>query len=170
MRKKILVVGVLLLALAPATAAAKCQFACINHRLAEAKGLHLNERLEETEASLASQRQTISALERRVGTLETWNAQIAAQAAETASRLAFFRSCFGEVPISQYGQEAGPLGYVFQFKGPLGIEALTTTALDVTYDPDPVGAWLWVNACNRERISAKSRLRSYSARFIQSGD
>lgn len=146
-------------------AAPHCRLPCLAHKVTDLKflTLELRARLEEAEAKIAKQTAYATWLKERDDYLEARNTQ-------SAARLANFQACFGEVPISRYGEEQGPSGYVFQLQGNDGPLALPTTALDVTYDPDPVGAWIWVNTCNRERVSSASRLRSNTARFIEAWD
>lgn len=148
-----------LLALVPAPVSASCGFGCL-HRQIEAirrqalptRVLRLEERLNADEKRLEAQSAYITSLEAR------------AIAAEVAlAKFAAFQQCFGEVPLSRYGQELGPSGYLFRLEGhePLTI---ATTALDVTYPEDPVGAWVFANACNKERLSLDA------TGFVQSRD
>jgi hypothetical protein len=151
--RRSLVIGTLLLALLPASAVAKCHFACVAHKVT---GLHylaleLRAELGEAEERLDQQATAIEGLRGYVTASEARNVQLATWASG-------FQRCLGEVPISRYGQEQGPSGYVFQLQGTDGPFTLPTTALDVTYDPDPVGAWIWANTCNRERITPQSAL------------
>lgn len=151
--KRAVAIAAVLAALLPASAVAKCRFACVAHKVTDLKTLtlELQAELGEAQGRLNQQATAIEALRGRVSALETQDTQISTWASS-------FQHCLGEVPISRYGEEQGPAGYVFQFQGPLGLGSLPTTALDVTYNPDPVGAWIWVNACNRERITAKTSL------------
>jgi hypothetical protein len=151
--KRALLLGTLLVALSPACAVAKCRFACVAHKVTDLRSLTLGlqAELEEADERLNQQASAMEGLRGRVSALEGRNVQLATWASG-------FQRCLGEVPISRYGQEQGPAGYVFQYQGPLGLGSLPTTALDVTYGPDPVGAWIWVNACNKERITPQAAL------------
>lgn len=153
--KRGLTVVALLLAFFPASAVAKCHFACVAHKVTDLKALslELQDQLGEAENRLNEQALAIEGLRGRVSALEGRNVQLATWASG-------FQRCLGEVPISRYGEEQGPAGYVFQYQGPLGLGSLPTTALDVTYDPDPVGAWIWVNVCNKERVTLSTSLVS----------
>lgn len=133
--------------------APRCRFACVAHKVTDLKTLTLSLQAElgEAEDRLDQQATAIEGLRGRVSALEGRNTQLASWASS-------FQKCLGEVPISRYGQEQGPSGYVFQLQGDEGPFTLPTTALDVTYDPDPVGAWVWINACNRERVTPSSAL------------
>ena len=151
--KRLFVLGALLLALLPASAVAKCRFACVAHKVTDLKALtlELGAELREAEERLDQQATAIEGLRGRVSALEGRNVQLATWASS-------FQRCLGEVPVSRYGQEQGPSGYLFQLQGDAQPLTLPTTALDVTYDPDPVGAWIWANTCNRERVTPVSAL------------
>jgi hypothetical protein len=142
-----------LFALFPASAVAKCRFACVAHKVTDLKRLTLalQAELEEAQGRLNQQASAIEALRGRVSALEGRDTQLTTWASG-------FQRCLGEVPVSRYGQEQGPSGYAFQLQGKEGLTTLFTTALDVTYNPDPVGAWIYVNACNRERVTPVSAL------------
>lgn len=152
-----LLLGIVLLALFPTSVSASCGFGCLHHQIEAIRRqalpvrvLHLEERLSADEKRLEDQGQYITWLEERATTAE-----------DKLAKFAAFQQCFGEVPLSRYGQELGPSGYLFRLEGP---EALTlaTTALDVTYPGDPVGAWVFANACNKERLG------SDTSGFVQS--
>jgi len=102
------------------------------------------------ESRLDAQDQYIVWLEERAQRQE-------ARTADLASKLTAFQQCFGEVPLSRYGEELGPSGYLFRLEGPESL-TLATTALDVTYPDDPVGVWSFVNICNSDRVKPKSSL------------
>lgn len=146
-------------------AATRCRFACVAHKVTDLKTLTLGLEAElgEAEDRLDQQTAAMEGLRGRVSALEGRNAQLATWASS-------FQRCLGEVPISRYGEEQGPAGYVFQYQGPLGLGSLPTTALDVTYDPDPVGAWIWVNACNRERVTPSASLVRLARGPVAPGD
>lgn len=151
--KRVLAIATLVLALLPASAVAKCRFACLSHKVTDLKALsfELRERIEDDEERISQLVGFTVFYRTRSNSLEAANAQL-------ATRLDNFQRCLGEVPVSRYGEEQGPAGYVFQYQGPLGLGSLPTTALDVTYGRDPVGAWIWANTCNRERITPQTSL------------
>lgn len=121
-----------------------CRLRCLNQKVASLRASHLNERLE--------------AVEQRLNARDRLVAQLQERALRDEEALASFRSCFGELPITRYGEDFGPSGYVFNLQGAEGPETLFTTALDASYPRDPVGAWIWVNSCNSDRITPKSSL------------
>lgn len=151
--RRILSIAAILMALFPASAVAKCRFACVAHKVTDLRylTLELQAELGEARERLNQQATAIEGLRSRVSALEGRNAQLATWAFN-------FERCLGEVPISRYGEEQGPSGYLFRLEGPEGLFSLPTTALDVTYDPDPVGAWIWANTCNRERVTPSTSL------------
>jgi len=121
-----------------------CRLRCLNQKFALIHKSHLNQRLEVVERRLEAQDQYISWLEERAQRVE--------------ERLASFQRCFAQLPLTRYGEEFGPSGYVFELQGEEGPLVFPTTALDVSYLKDPVGAWFWVNGCNAARITDKSSL------------
>jgi len=137
-----LFLGMLLLFAGPGETS--CRLRCLNQKFALLRASHLNERLE--------------AVERRLSARDALIAQLEARTRREEEALANFRSCFGEVPITRYGEDFGPSGYVFNLQRAEGPETFFTTALDASYPKDPVGVWLWVNSCNAERITPKSSL------------
>lgn len=149
MMRRGLLLGIFVLALSPGLSQASCGFGCL-HRQIEAirrqalpvRVLHLEERLTSDEKRLEAQDAYIAWLEDRATKTEDKLAQFSA-----------FQQCFGEVPLTRYGEELGPSGYLFRLQDEKESQMLATTALDVTYPEDPVGAWVFANACNKERLS-----------------
>lgn len=124
-----------------------CRLPCLNQKLADIRELHLGERLQAVEHRLTAQDQYISWLEER-----------ATRAEAKLAKLSPLQDCFGEVPVTRYGQELGPSGYLFQLERSGVPQTLATTALDVSYPNDPIGAWMLVNACNKEGLTPQSSL------------
>ena len=124
--KRVLVLLALIAALFPASAMAKCHFACVAHKVTDLKTLThgLQTQLEEDEGRIVRQAASIETLRTRASQLETWSAQMVTWAKT-------FEGCFGEVPVSRYGEEQGPSGYLFRLSGPDEDFALPTTALDM---------------------------------------
>jgi hypothetical protein len=118
--------------------------------------MRLEERLSVSEKKIEAQESRISALEGRAATTE-------------AKALSAFK-CFAEIPLTRYGEETGPSGYLFNLNGPAGPQTLATTALDLSYPDDAVGAWIFVDACNKERLTSQSSLARYAARFVETGN
>ena len=123
---------------------AGCRSRCLNEKFALIRKSHLNQRLEVVERRLEAQDRYIAWLEERAQKVE--------------DRLASFQRCFTQLPITRYGEDLGPSGYIFNLEGPEGLMTFPTTALDVSYAKDPVGAWLWVNPCDPTRITPQSSL------------
>lgn len=121
---------------------ASCGFGCL-HRQIEAirrqtlptRVLRLEERLAQDETQIKVQGAQIARLEAQ-----------ASQVERPLSKLQAVLNCFGEVPITRYGNELGPSGYLFHLEGSSPL-TIATTALDITYPKDPVGAWIYANSC-----------------------
>jgi hypothetical protein len=65
--------------------------------------------------------------------------------------------CFGEAPLTQYGDPAQTFGYQFDN----GTDPIFgTTALDVTTSGDPVDAWALFDVCNTQSVASASAARS----------
>jgi hypothetical protein len=109
----------------------------------------------------------MAAAERRLQAQDTYIAWLEKRATKAEDRLAKVQAemkCFGEIPLTRYGEALGPSGYLFKLERPEGPQTLATTALDMTYPNDPVGAWVLANACNKERLG------SDAAWFVQRGN
>jgi len=142
-----------------ATGYPHCRLACLNHKITNIRALHLNERLEVAERRIETQDQYIAWLETRTERMET-------KAAGFSAAL----KCLGEIPLSRYGEETGPSGYLFSLEGKEGSHTLATTALDITYPNDPVGAWGIVNICDQAGVMPSASLSSYARRFVKAWD
>lgn len=129
---------------------ARCGTTCLGLKLQALQRQLLPSRVRALESRLEEQDRYITWLEDRATRLE-------AKAAEQKAKLAALQGCMGEVPISRYGEEIGPSGYLFRLETPEETTLLATTALDVTYPNDPVGAWIFANTCNKEGIEATQR-------------
>lgn len=134
------------LALVVAPAQARCGTTCLGLKLQALQRRLLPQRVERLEAQVEEQDRYISWLEDRATRVESRLSAIQAT-----------MKCFGEVPLTRYGEEIGPSGYLFQLEQPGGPLTLATTALDLTYGADPVGAWFLVNACNKESVESATQ-------------
>lgn len=108
--------------------AAPCKLHCLNKRVGalSSRVSALEESLEAREGEVASLRQNASQL---------------------ASKVNGLLGCLGQMPVSRYGEEGGPLGYQFFGRRSGGPELFPTTALDATREGTAVGAWLLYNVC-----------------------
>lgn len=138
----------------------RCHLACVAHKVTDLKRLTLSlqTQLEEDEERIDQQGAAISALRERNVALEATGASLTSAYSSLAQRFNGLTGCLGEIPLTRYGQPEGPSGYLFQVRGPLGLELLPTTALDISYDNSPVGAWTLVDVCNTSRVQAASSL------------
>ncbi len=125
----------------------RCGLKCLNRQVNALRLQYLPLRMQRLEERIDAQSAYVSWLEARDAKLEA-----------EVSGLLSFQHCTAEVPLSRYGEPTGPSGYVFRLEGKEGPAFLPTTALDLTYPNDPVGAWALVNACNQEGITPRSAL------------
>src|SRR3954454_1999208 len=135
MKRVLVITGallVLMLAFA-GSAEAKCGIGCLNHKVKK-----LTASLKKAEEAITAQSQTI---------VQQGQALTAANGAEaqTAKEVKALYTCFGEVPLSQYGEPDKKIGYLFETE-PATVEP--TTALDVAFEGEPVGAWFIADLCN----------------------
>lgn len=151
-----------LLALIPAPVSASCGFGCLHRQIEAIRRQTLPVRVLRLEERLTADEKRLEAQDTYIGWLEDRTAKLEAKTA------AF--KCFAEIPLTRYGQELGPSGYLFHLESSTGPQTLATTALDLSYPNSPVGTWALVDACNKERLTAQTSLARYATRFGQSGD
>lgn len=153
------VIAALLLIVLPASAVAKCRFACVAHKVTDLKRLTLalQTQLEEDEERIDQQGAAIVALREHNASLEATGASLTAAYNFLGQRFTSLTGCLGEIPLTRYGQPEGPSGYLFRLDGPEAT-VFPTTALDISYDKSPVGAWAYVDACNQSRVTAQTSL------------
>lgn len=125
----------------------RCGVKCLNRQVNALHLQYLPIRVKRLEERLDAQDAYVAQLQERIAKLEQGKAG-----------LSTFLRCTAEVPLTRYGQPQGPSGYLFQLDRPEGATTFPTTALDLTYPRDPVGAWALVNGCNLDRVTAKSAL------------
>lgn len=136
--------------------ATRCRFAYVAHKVTDLKALTLGlqTQLEEDEERIERQGALISALRERGMALEATGASLTA----ASQRFNALLGCLGEIPLTRYGQPEGPSGYIFKVSNSVEEFSFPTTALDISYDNSPVGAWTYVDTCNRSRVTARSSL------------
>jgi hypothetical protein len=88
------------------------------------------------------------------------NAQVSDEA--TLGKLTTAFSCFGEYPVTDYGDSDGTFGYVYN-DGTTPV--FNTTALDVTNSGDTVDAWTLFDQCNTAQTGDIAR-----SHLARSGD
>jgi hypothetical protein len=154
--KKLLVASLAALALAlvfSSGAAAKCNVACLGHRVNT-----LTTALIKEQKTIAAQGKTIAALSGKVAAQEqkvtSQSQAISSQGGainsqgQAIGKVNSTLSCLFEAPLTQYGEPEGPAGYLFEFENEGTPETLPTTALDVTYPEDFVSGWALFDGCN----------------------
>jgi hypothetical protein len=60
-------------------------------------------------------------------------------------------NCIGEVPFTSYGDPKGTFGYSYSKDG---TAKSYTTALDLTFSGDTVGAWMLADSCNSKKTAS----------------
>jgi hypothetical protein len=63
-------------------------------------------------------------------------------------------NCIAEVPFTSYGDPKGTFGYSYSKDGST---THYTTALDLTYSGDAVGAWMLADSCNSKKTASIAR-------------
>lgn len=68
--------------------------------------------------------------------------------------LGILLNCIAEVPFTSYGDPKGTFGYSYSKDG---TAKTYTTALDLTFSGDTVGAWMLADSCNSKRTASIAR-------------
>ncbi len=151
--KKVLVVSVAALVLAMAfagTAEAKCGVGCLNRKVKK-----LSSGLAKAQQTITSQSKTIAQQGQAIASLsQTVSSQGSAIAGQeqAVAKATSQLGCIAEVPVSEYGEPGGAYGYVWD----TGTETFDTTALDVPYPGEGVGAWFLIDKCNGAKTATVS--------------
>lgn len=153
--------------------ASRCGFACVAHKVTDLKRLTfaLQTQLGEDEERINQQSAAILALRERNVSLEATGASLTDAYGSLAQRFDSLTECLGEIPLTRYGQSEGPSGYLFRLDGS-ETTTFPTTALDISYDNSPVGAWTYVDICNQSRVTPRSAMvptiQAQATRFDES--
>jgi len=153
-RALVALTAILVLSLgASGSAQAKCSVTCLNHRIgqlsnglirAEKKISSLSRTVSQQEQTIAQQQQTIAGL------------------GETGKKVDALYECLFEVPETQFGEPESPFGYLFQFENEETeeLETQPTSALDVPYEGEPVGAWFLIDGCNPTKTAGATAAKA----------
>jgi hypothetical protein len=150
--KKLLVASLAALVLTltlSAGAEAKCDVTCLGHRVKA-----LATALTKAQKTIATQGQTINSLSQKISAQEqkttsqgqsisSQGSAISAQgqAIEQANSIL---GCLFDAPITEYGDPEGSEGFIYD----TGTETFDTSALNLTFEGDPVTFWTVFDACN----------------------
>jgi uncharacterized coiled-coil protein SlyX len=121
-------------------AQARCGVACLNHRVAQlSNGLtRAEKKISSLSRTVSQQEQTIAGQQQALGALGVVGKKVDA-----------LYECLFEVPVTQFGEPGSPFGYLFQFENESKeLETEPTSAIDVPYEGEPVGAWFLIDGCN----------------------
>lgn len=135
-RALLALVAILVLSLGlGASAQARCGVTCLNHRVRQlSNGLIRAQRtISSLKQTVGQQGETIAAQQQAIGGL-----------GETGKKVDALYECLFEVPISRYGVPEEEEGYLYEN----ATETFPTTALDVAFEGDFVGAWFLIDGCN----------------------
>lgn len=130
---------------AGASAQAKCGVTCLNHRVGQLSNglIRADKKIATLSKVVAQQEQTIAGL------------------GPIGKKVDALYECLREVPISEYGEPGGPFGYIFQFENELNeLETEPTSALDVPFKGEFVGAWFLIDGCNTAETAAVKSARA----------
>lgn len=123
-----------------ASAQATCSVTCLNHRVKQlSSGLIRAQRtISSLKRTVSQQGQTIAAQQQAIGSL-----------GETGKKVDTLYECLFEIPITEYGVPEEEEGYLYE----AATETFPTTALDVPFEGEPVGAWFLIDGCNPEETA-----------------
>jgi hypothetical protein len=140
-RALLLLTAILVLSLSlSASAQAKCSVTCLNHKLNQlSSGLIRAQRtISSLKRTVSQQGQTIAAQQQAISSL-----------GETGKKVDTLYECLFEVPITEYGVPEEEEGYLYKN----ATETFATTALDVPFEGEFVGAWFLIDGCNFEETA-----------------
>jgi hypothetical protein len=118
-----------------AGAQASCGSTCLNHRVKQ-----LSSGLIRAERKIASLTRTVSQQEQAIATQQ----QAIDGLSPIGKKVEALYKCLFEVPITQYGEPEAGEGYLYKNS----TEEFPTTALDVPFEGESVGAWFLIDGCN----------------------
>jgi hypothetical protein len=123
-----------------ASAQATCSVTCLNHRVRQlSSGLIRAQRtISSLKRTVSQQGETIAAQQQAISGL-----------GETGKKVDTLYACLFEVPITEYGVPEEEEGYLYEN----ATETFPTTALDVPFEGEPVGAWFLIDGCNPEETA-----------------
>ena len=133
-------------------AEAKCSVSCLNHRV-----MQLSNGLTRAQKAIASLKQTVSQQGQKIAAQE----QALAPLGQVGKEVDALYECLFEVPVTQFGEPGGPFGYIFQFENEAEeLETEPTSAIDVPYEGEPVGAWFLIDGCNTTETAGVKAVRA----------
>ena len=118
-----------------AGAQARCGATCLNHRVKQ-----LSSGLIRAERKIASLTQTVSQQGQTIATQQ----QTISGLGQVGKKVDALYECLFEVPLSEYGEPEEGEGYLYENS----TETFQTTALDVPFEGESVGAWFLIDGCN----------------------
>jgi len=132
-----------------AGAEAKCDVTCLGHRVKA-----LATALTKAQKTIATQSQAITTLNQKVAAQEqkvnTQSQAISGQAgtisaqSQAIKQASSILGCLFDAPITEYGDPEGSQGFIYD----TGTETFDTSALNLTFEGDPVTFWTVFDACN----------------------
>jgi hypothetical protein len=133
-----------------ASAQATCSVTCLNHRVRQlSSGLIRAQRaISSLKRTVSQQGQTIAAQQQALSGL-----------GETGKKVDTLYECLFEVPITEYGVPEEEEGYLYE----TATETFPTTALDVPFEGEFVGAWFLIDGCNPEETAGIDTARAARA-------
>ncbi len=134
-----------------AGAQARCGSACLNHRVKQ-----LSSGLIRAERKIASLSQTVSQQGQTIATQQ----QAIAGLGQIGKKVDTLFECLFEVPLSQFGEPEEEEGYLYEN----ATETFPTTALDVPFEGEFVGAWFLIDGCNSSITASVQGARALAPR------
>jgi hypothetical protein len=127
-------------------AEARCSVSCLNHRV-----MQLSNGLTRAQTAIASLKRTVSQQGQKIAAQE----QALAALGEFGKKVDALYTCLFEVPISEYGAPEEE-GYLYEN----ATETFKTTALDVPFPGEFVGAWFLIDGCNPSETASVKAARA----------
>jgi hypothetical protein len=128
-----------------------CGSACLNHRVKQ-----LSSGLIRAERKIASLTQTVSQQGQTIATQQ----QAIDGLGPVGKKVDALYKCLFELPISEYGDPEEGEGYLYENS----TETFQTTALDVPFEGEFVGAWFLIDECNTATTASVQAAKALAPR------
>jgi uncharacterized coiled-coil protein SlyX len=128
-------------------AQARCSATCLNHKVKQ-----LASALIKTEKTVASLSKTVV----QQGQTIAQQSQTISGLSQVDKKVSTLFECLFEVPITEFGRPEVEEGYLYKTE----TETLPTTALDVPFKGEPVGAWFLIDGCNTAETASVGAVRA----------
>jgi hypothetical protein len=134
-----------------AGAQARCGSTCLNNRVKQLSSglIRAEKKIASLTQTVSQQGQTIAAQQQTINGLGPIGKKVEA-----------LSKCLFEVPISEYGEPEEGEGYLYEN----ATETFQTTALDVPFKGEFVGAWFLIDGCNTATTASVQGVKALAPR------